>query len=135
MIHRENPPGIAPPVGQYSHLAVVPTGCELLVFAGQIGLDPEGTLPAETDAQFRNALANVAALLEHAGSGVDRIIKANLWFTDPLERSVFQSIWGSFVGSTPPPTTLAYVNRLARPEYSVEVEVWAVRAPAQDSAV
>lgn len=130
MIHRENPPGVAAPVGQYSHLAVVPAGSELLVLAGQIGLDADGALPDAADAQFRNALANVAALLKHAGSGADRVIKANLWFTEPLERPVFQSIWGAFVGDTPPPTTLAYVNRLAHPGYKVEVEIWAVRQPA-----
>ena len=113
MIRRENPPGVAPPVGLYSHLAVVPAGCELLVLA-----------------QFRNALANVSTLLQQAGSGADRVIKANLWFTEPLERAVFQSIWGGFVGNSPPPTTLAYVNRLGRPDYKVEVEIWAVRPPA-----
>ena len=130
MIPRENPPGVAPPVGQYSHMAVVPAGCELLVLAGQIGLDAAGTLPAATDAQFRNALANAETLLKHAGSGPDRVIKANLWFTEPLERAVFQSIWADFIGATPPPTTLAYVNRLGHPDYRVEVEIWAVRESA-----
>lgn len=129
MIRRENPPGVAPPVGRYSHLAVVPPGCELLVFAGQIGLDADGNLPMAVDAQFSNALANVEVLLAHAGSSVEQVIKANLWFVEPLERPVFQAIWGGFVGDTPPPTTLAYVNRLGRPDYKVEVEIWAVRAP------
>ncbi len=130
MIHRENPAGVAPPVGQYSHLAVVPAGSELLVLAGQIGLDPDAVLPPSTEAQFRNALANVSTLLGQAGIAADQIIKANLWFTEPLERPVFQAIWGAFVGTTPPPTTLAYVHRLGHPDYKVEVEIWAARAPA-----
>ena len=109
-IRKANPPGVAPPVGDCSHLAVVPAGSDLLVLAGQVGVDPSGALPAEVDAQLRDA-----------------VIKVNIWLADKLDRQDFLRIWQDFHQGSPPPTTLAYVAGLARPEFLVEVEVWAAR--------
>ena len=126
-LQRLNPPGVAPPAGAYTHLAIVPPGSELLVLAGQVGVDASGALAPDVEGQLRNALANARAILRSAGAGPAQVIKVNLWLTRPLPRERFQSLWGEFHGGAPPPTTLAYVSQLARPEYFVEVEVWAAR--------
>ena len=43
------------------------------------------------------------------------------------DRARFAELWAEFIDGHPPPTMFAYVAALARPEYLVEVEVWAVR--------
>ena len=129
-IRKANPPEVAPPVGDYCHLAVVPAGSDLLVLAGQVGVDRSGALPAEVDAQLRNALANALAILSSEGLGPDAVIKVNLWLVGKLDRQDFLRVWQGFHQGSPPPTTYAYVAGLARPEFQVEVEVWAARAPS-----
>jgi reactive intermediate/imine deaminase len=69
------------PVGPYSQ-AIRSGG---LVFAsGQIPLDPKtGTLVAgEIEDETRQVLANLTAVLEAAGSGLDRVVKATVYLTD-----------------------------------------------------
>lgn len=126
-ITRTNPPSVAAPVGAYTHLAVVPAGSDLLVLAGQLGVDKAGRLPDDPEAQFRNALRNALAILKDQGVGPEAVIKVNIWLVRPIERQRFQAIWEEFHGGAPPPTTLGYVAALVRPEYFVEVEVWAAR--------
>ena len=124
---KSNPPSVAPPVGQYSHLAVIPAGFDILVLAGQVGVDADGRLPDSVDAQFRNALSNALAILRSAGAGPDAIVKVNIWLVRPIERQVFVTLWEEFTNGRPPPTTVGYVASLVHPEYLVEVEVWAAR--------
>jgi enamine deaminase RidA (YjgF/YER057c/UK114 family) len=128
-IVRSNPAEVAAPVGAYTHLAIVPGNSELLVLAGQVGVDATGTLPTDVEGQLRNALANARTILRSAGAGPAQVIKVNIWLTEALPRERFVELWKEFHEGTPPPTTLAYVARLSRPEYRVEVEVWAARTP------
>ncbi|MEE2692230.1 MAG: RidA family protein [Pseudomonadota bacterium] len=130
-VEHKNPAGLAPPVADYSHVAVVPAGADILVFAGQIGADPKGNLPAGAEAQFENALANVRKLLASEHLGPEHIVKANIWLAAPIDRPRFMEAWAAFHGGSPPPLTLAYVAGLARPEYLVEIEVWAARPKAR----
>lgn len=64
-----NPATVAPPLGHYSHVAVVPAGARLLVLAGQTGHAADGQLPESPEAQFRNALTNILAILASEGAG------------------------------------------------------------------
>jgi 2-iminobutanoate/2-iminopropanoate deaminase len=63
--------------------------------AGQVGLDPrtgklvEGGLEAET----RQALANLAAILEAAGSGLDRVIKTTVFLADMRDFPAMNAIY------------------------------------------
>lgn len=69
------------PVGPYSQ--AIRTG-EVVYASGQIPLDPatgekiEGGIEDET----RQVLANLQAVLEAAGSGMDRVVKATVYLTD-----------------------------------------------------
>ncbi|TGV06119.1 RidA family protein, partial [Mesorhizobium sp. M00.F.Ca.ET.186.01.1.1] len=55
-IIRKNPETVAPPVGSYAHLTILPRDAELLVLSGQVGMDPSGNLPDEVEQQLRLAL-------------------------------------------------------------------------------
>ncbi|USG65965.1 RidA family protein [Brevibacillus ruminantium] len=126
-IIRKNPDTVAPPIGSYSHLSILPRDAELLVLSGQVGADLNGEIPDSVEDQFRNALQNITRILSSEGVTADGIFKINIWFTESLDRDQFVSIWNEFHGGNPPATTLAYVSALAQPSLKVEVEAWAAR--------
>lgn len=57
---------------------------DLVFTAGQLGLDPAtGELVgSDVGAQAHRALQNVAAILEAAGSGLDRLVKVTVFLAD-----------------------------------------------------
>ncbi|HKE12001.1 MAG TPA: Rid family hydrolase, partial [Myxococcota bacterium] len=69
------------PVGPYSQ-AVVSQG---LVFAsGQVPLDPatNALVPGEIEAQTDRVIANLRAVLEAAGSSLDRVVRTTVYLAD-----------------------------------------------------
>lgn len=124
---RKNPPTVAPPIGSYSHLTIIPKDAEILVLSGQVGSDQDGHLPESVEDQLRNALRNITRILESEGVNLDGLIKVNIWFTELVDRALFVAIWNEFHGKNPPSTTLAYVSALVQPALKVEVEAWAAR--------
>jgi 2-iminobutanoate/2-iminopropanoate deaminase len=69
------------PVGPYSQ-AVIHDG--LVYASGQIPLDPATNTLVEGDieAQTEQVLANLGAVLEAAGSSLDRVVRATVYLTD-----------------------------------------------------
>ena len=126
-IIKANPDHAAPPIAQYHHVTIVPRDAELVVLSGQIGMDKEGMLPADIESQFANALENIKSILLSIGIDVHHVFKINLWFTETINREFYLEKWSEFHQESPPATTLAYVQALARPEIKVEVEAWAAR--------
>lgn len=73
-------PGLRPPLGAYVH-AVVHGG--MAYCAGQIGIEPAtGVVPDGAGPQTRQALLNLAAVLEAVGSGLDQVVKATVYVRD-----------------------------------------------------
>lgn len=69
------------PVGPYSQGIRVG---ELVFASGQIPLDPATgkKVEGEIEDEARQVLANLRAVLEAAGSGMDRVVKATVYLTD-----------------------------------------------------
>jgi enamine deaminase RidA (YjgF/YER057c/UK114 family) len=132
MIERKNPSSLAPPVGRYHHLTIIPAGSDILAIAGQVGLDEKGHLPATVEEQLANALANVTRILQSEGLDHRAVFKINMWLTQPVERERYVEIWREFHSDEPPASMFAYVSAMIRPEYLVEVEAWAAR-PAREA--
>jgi ribosomal-protein-alanine N-acetyltransferase len=127
MIERKNPHNLAPPVGRYHHLTIIPAGSDILAIAGQVGLDEGGHLPDTVEEQLANALANVTRILQSEGLDHRAVFKVNMWLTQPVERERYVEIWRGFHSDEPPASMFAYVSAMIRPEYLVEVEAWAAR--------
>lgn len=123
----QSPDVVAQPLGAYSHLAIVPSGFELLILAGQVGNQIDGTVPPDPEAQYELALLNVVRILESQRLQPTDIVKLNTYLVRPLDLDKFRTIRQSILGSIAPPTTLIYVPRLATLDYLVEVEAWAAR--------
>ena len=86
-----------------------------LVFcAGQVGLDPASGQMVEggVDAQARRAMENLSAVLEAAGSSVDRIVKTTIFVTDLGDFAVVNAVYGSFFTADPPARSTVQVAGL-----------------------
>ena len=77
---------------------------DLVFVAGQIGLRPgETELAGETIAeQTEQALANLGAILEEAGSGLDRLVKTTVFLQSFEDFAGMNEVYARHVGDRPP---------------------------------
>ena len=75
-----------------------------LYVSGQLGLDPgSGSLvEGGIEAQTRRALENLRAILEGAGTGLDRVVKTTVYMTDLGQFGAMNEVYGTFFGDAPP---------------------------------
>lgn len=86
-------------IGPYSQ-AIVDHG--LVLTAGQLGVDPQtGELVGETAAeQATQAMRNLAAVLDAAGSGWDRVLKTTIFLVDMAD---FAAVNDAYMAQLTPP--------------------------------
>ena len=98
------------------------------VFAsGQIPIDPKtGEFVAGGIAeQTEQVMRNLAALLEAAGSGLDRIIKTTVFLADMNDFAAMNEVYGRFFKENPPARATVQAARLPR-DARVEIEAIAL---------
>ncbi|CAO3305601.1 MULTISPECIES: RidA family protein [unclassified Pseudomonas] len=101
-------PGTISPVGPYSQAVV---SGHLVFTAGQIpsfGILEEQ--PESFKDQVRQTFANLAAILEAAGSSLSRIIKVNAYLTDSDQLAPFNEVYKEILGHAPPARTTVCVQ-------------------------
>lgn len=99
-----------------------------LVFAsGQIPIDPAtGQFVAGGIAeQTEQVLKNVAAVLEAAGSSLDRVVKTTVFLASMDEFAAMNEVYGKFFGADPPARATVQAARLPR-DARVEIEAIAL---------
>jgi 2-iminobutanoate/2-iminopropanoate deaminase len=92
----------APPaVGPYSQAVRVG---DLVFTAGQLGLVPDTKAFAGTDieSQTRQALLNLQAILQAAGSCLEQAVKVTVFLDDISEFPLMNSIYAEFFPEAPP---------------------------------
>jgi 2-iminobutanoate/2-iminopropanoate deaminase len=107
-------------IGPYSQ-AIVHGG--LVFTAGQIGLDPESGALVEggVAAQTERVLLNLRAVLEAAGSSLDRVIKTTVFLQDMNDFAAMNEIYGRHFGTHHPARSTVQAARLPR-DSAVEIE-------------
>ena len=87
-------------IGPYSQ--AITTG-GLVFTSGQIPIDPaSGSIAANDIAgQARQAIQNLAAVLEAAGSGLDKVVKTTCFLTDINDFAVFNEIYAELFPGKP----------------------------------
>lgn len=114
----------APPVaGPYS--PAVRAG-DWLVLAGQVGLDPaSGAIVAGgVEAQARQVLANIAAVLSDCGAALTDIAKTTIFVTDIGEFATVNAVYAEVLGEHRPARSTVQVAALPAGA-EVEIEAWA----------
>ena len=111
-------------IGPYSQ-AIKANG---FIFAsGQIPLDP-GTMrivEGGIEEQTGRVLDNLKAVLEAAGSSLDRVVKTTVYLADMGEFAAMNEIYARYFGSTKPARATVQVARLPR-DVKVEIDVVAL---------
>ena len=109
-------------IGPYSQ--AVQVGGMLFV-SGQIPIDPvsgelvQGGVEAET----RQVLNNLKAILEAAGSSLEKVVKATLFIADMNQFGTINAIYAEYFQTDPPARACVEVARLPK---DVQVEIEAV---------
>ena len=97
-------------LGPYSQ--AISTG-NLLYAAGQVPLIP-GTkdMPEGITAQTTQSLNNVKAVLEAAGSGMDKVIKTTVFLADMKDFAAFNEVYATFFAAPYPARSCVAVKDL-----------------------
>jgi enamine deaminase RidA (YjgF/YER057c/UK114 family) len=96
---------------------------------GQIGQDldsRESVGIGDVAAQTEKAMANIAMLLEEAGSELQDIVKIVIYLVDIRYREEVYRVVGRWLKGVYPVSTGIVVSALARPEWLVEIDATAV---------
>jgi 2-iminobutanoate/2-iminopropanoate deaminase len=128
MIERVMPEGIHPPLANYSHAILVPPGARWLYLSGQLGIAPDGAVPASFEAQAARCFENIRAIPAEAGMGFSDVVRLDTFLVDPADLPAYMAVRDRYVSEPPPASTLLVIQALARPQLRIEVEAVAARA-------
>jgi 2-iminobutanoate/2-iminopropanoate deaminase len=100
------------PVGPYSQ--VVQYG-EFLFLAGQVPLTPDGKLnEGDIVAQTRQVLNNIKAVLEAAGSSMNRVLKTTIFLADLSDFETVNGVYAEYFQEPYPARSTVQVSKLPK---------------------
>ena len=87
---------------------------DLVFVAGQIGLRPgESELAGDSiAAQTEQALTNLRAILEEAGSSLDKLVKTTVFLQRLDDFAGMNEVYATYVGERPPARSTVEVSKL-----------------------
>jgi 2-iminobutanoate/2-iminopropanoate deaminase len=107
-------------IGPYSQGTIV----NGFVFtAGQVALDPAtgDVVPGGVAQQTERVMLNLAAILQAAGSGLDRVVKTTVFLTDMADFAAMNDVYARAFGDHRPARSTVAVATLPK-GVSVEIE-------------
>jgi 2-iminobutanoate/2-iminopropanoate deaminase len=121
VVYSDNAPGA---LGPYSQ--AIRAG-DYLFTAGQVGVDPAtGKLVnGGIEAQTRQAMENLRAVLKAGGADFSRVVKATVYLADIKDFSAFNGVYGTYFASDPPARSAFQVAALPLGA-AVEIEMIAL---------
>jgi 2-iminobutanoate/2-iminopropanoate deaminase len=107
------------PIGPYSQ-AICANG--FIFVSGQIPIEPQSNAVVEGDIeiQTRQALKNLSAVLEAAGSGLHGVVMTTVYLTDLNDFPRFNQVYAEYFGEAKPARATVQVARLPK-EALVEI--------------
>jgi 2-iminobutanoate/2-iminopropanoate deaminase len=109
VIRTENAP--APFQGAPYNQAIV--AGELVFVAGQLGLKPGDTaVEGDVAEQTEQALQNLKAILEAAGSSLDALVKTSVFLMDLADFPAMNEVYARYAGELPPARSTFQVAKL-----------------------
>jgi 2-iminobutanoate/2-iminopropanoate deaminase len=86
---------------------------ELVFVAGQLGLKPgDTTVAGDISSQTEQALRNLAAILEAAGSSLENLVKTSVFLQDLGDFAAMNEVYARHVGELPPARSTFEVAKL-----------------------
>jgi 2-iminobutanoate/2-iminopropanoate deaminase len=111
-------------IGPYSQAV---RAADFVFASGQIPIDPQtGEFVAGGVAeQTQQVLKNLSALLEAAGTGLERVVKTTVFLADMNDFAAMNEVYGKFFAENPPARATVEAARLPR-DARVEIEAIAL---------
>lgn len=112
-------------LGPYS-VAVEAAG--LVFISGQVALDPATgeRAPDDVEAQVRQIMRNIEAILSDVGLGFDDVVKTTIFLADMADFPKVNEIYGAAFGDSPPARSTVEAGGLPG-GFLVEIETIAAR--------
>ncbi|MDH4045207.1 MAG: Rid family detoxifying hydrolase [Gemmatimonadota bacterium] len=105
---------------------------DVLFLSGQIGVQPGSRelVPGGIAEETRQTMENIKAVLEYAGSSMDRIVKCTVFLADMADYALMNTVYASFFPTDPPARSALGTTGLALGA-AVEIECLALVGDAK----
>jgi 2-iminobutanoate/2-iminopropanoate deaminase len=111
-------------IGPYSQ-AIKANG--FVFVSGQVAIDPanQQVITGDVAAQTDRVLRNLSEILEAAGSGLGKVVRATVFLKNMGDFAAMNGVYGKYFSSTPPARSTVEVARLPK-DVLVEIDVIAL---------
>jgi enamine deaminase RidA (YjgF/YER057c/UK114 family) len=107
---------------KFGYSAAVRAG-DFIYIAGQIGLNPDGSMPEDDDGQIVNAFDRLKLVIEAAGASLDDIVELVSYHVGLQKHLMrFVEIKGRYFKAPFPTWTILEIAGLARPGLMIEIK-------------
>ena len=128
MHKRHNPDTVVEAFGKgYSQAMEIDPNKRWLFTAGQVGVAPDDNTLDSIEGQVAQTWANVIALLNEGGMGIDDVVKITGYIVGKENFPAYAAGRKKALGEARPASTAIIVPALAMPEWLVEIEVIAAK--------
>ena len=101
---------------------------DLVFVSGQLPIDPAtGTMPEDVKDQARASIKNIKAILESAGSSLDKVVKTTCFLSDISYFAAFNEAYSEFFPAQGAPARSAVGIATLPKGAKVEIEAIAVK--------
>jgi 2-iminobutanoate/2-iminopropanoate deaminase len=109
IINTQNSPAAIGPYNQ----GIVAGG--FLFTSGQLPIHPvSGDVPSGIEAQTVQVLDNLKAIIEAAGSNLEKVVKCTVYITNMDDFAIVNGIYASYFTTNPPARATVEISKLAK---------------------
>ena len=127
MFKTYNPTEIAAPFAHYDHGVEALNVSRLLHISGQLGVDPDGSVPDDVEAQIERTWLNIEAVLAAADMTTANVVRTITYMLDADYVPLLSAARKRHLGADhKAASTTIVVAGLVRPEWKVEIDAVAV---------
>ena len=106
--------------------AIIASG-DFVFVSGQVGSDPSTReTPVDVESQTKIAIERIKAILEQAGTSLDKVVRTNVYLTDMGDFQKMNGVYRTYFPCIPPARTTVGVSALSAPKFLVEIDVVAL---------
>ena len=121
VINTKNAPGA---IGPYSQGIIVG---DFVYTSGQIPINPAtGVVETDIKVATKQSMENVKAILEAAGTSLEKVIKTSIFLKDLNDFAVVNEIYGTYFSENPPARSCVQVAKLPK-DAVIEIEAIATK--------